>query len=168
MYLGQDPIRLVGCMHPYAYPFNPLAEMDPLGLNARALRKSIELEGRSIDKSQSPHHIVAENQGGYAAHSRKLLARHRLEIDDEVNGAVLWGTHPKQVARLDHPGRAAARASGRYHAGPHIHGTAIDRLIFRFLRSAERAGAAPEAVLREIQRRMEASTWRDAVKGCND
>jgi len=120
---------------------------------------------RPLSSGQTAHHIVKENAGGHAEHSRRLLDRNGVDVNDSPNGARLWGTHPSQTAHSNHPGRTAARATGNSHGGIHIHGKANDKLIYRILRSAEKRGLDVEDVLKDIGRRMESGEWKKTAHG---
>jgi RHS repeat-associated protein len=166
-YISQDPIRLAGGLALYGYVDDPLSEIDPLGLNARALAANLVDAGRPLAHGQTPHHIVEENRSGIAEYSRALLARWNMSVDDASNGARLWGTHPSQLqSPTSHPGRLAARGAGTYHAGREIHGQAADRLIYRILREGERRGIHPRELLDDVGRRMESGAWGETFRSC--
>ncbi len=164
MFIQRDPIGLLGGNNVFQYAPNPIHWVDPWGLSAKKLRNSIKADQRSIDKWQTPHHIVQENSGKspYSQHSRNLLDRNNIGIDSSPNGAVLAGTHPNQVNNPAHPGVG----SPTYHAGQHLHGPDADKLIYRILRSAEKKGLSVSNTLREIGKRMEVGTWKNSLSAC--
>ena len=149
---------------------NVFSWIDPHGLSQTYwLEKSLEAAGRPLAPGQTAHHIVQQNNPSrYADLSRQLLDRHGLSPEIAENGARLWGTAGSQVATSAHPGRVNARGVGNYHAGPHIHGPANDKLIFRILRRAEERGGAQgvRVALADIGRRMEHGSWLRAFRGC--
>lgn len=169
-YVGQDPIGLSGGVNPYAYGLNSLGWVDPLGLSSTyQLTKSLTAAGRPLLPGQTAHHIVQQNNPSkYAALSRDLLVRNGLDVEIAENGARLWGTAGSQVAQAGHPGRAAARSAGTYHAGKHIHSPINDKMIYRMLRNAEKRGGADaiKATLSELGRRQESGSWKNTFKAC--
>jgi RHS repeat-associated protein len=167
-YISQDPIGLAGGLNTFAYAANPTVWMDPLGLTAEKLARNLAAAGRPVGAGQTPHHVVQENCGknDYVQHSRDLLGRHDVDIDSASNGARLWGTSNSQVANPNHPGRAAARATGNYHAGSHVHSTMNDKLIYRILRNAEKKGLNVANVLEDIGQRLESGAWKKAFECC--
>lgn len=164
-YLTRDPMGLLGGLHPYGYVADPTRLVDPYGLTAEQLAADMAENHRPLDPGQTAHHIVKENAQGMAEHSRSLLERNGVGVNDSPNGARLWGSHPDQVATPGHPGRDAARAAGNYHGGVHIHGKANDRLIYRILRAAEKKGLNVADVLADIGRRMESGEWKKTGQG---
>lgn len=169
MYLSQDPIGLLSDNPTlYGYVSEPNALTDPLGLSQTyQLAKALTQANRPLQPGQTAHHIVQiNNPSQYARMSRELLARNGLHPDVAANGARLWGTSPTQRALPNHPGKAAAIAQGNYHAGPHIHSEANDKLIYRILRNAEKKGLNVENVLGDIGRRMESGNWKKTI-GCH-
>ncbi|MCW7538647.1 DUF6531 domain-containing protein [Aquabacterium sp. A7-Y] len=167
-YVSVDPLLLDAGDNLYEYTGNPLVWVDPLGLSQTYhLARALTGAGRPLVAGQTAHHIVQQNNPS-ANLTRQLLVRNGLTVDDAANGARLWGTASSQVAQVAHPGRAAARARGTYHAGRHIHSAANDELIYRILRSAERRGGARavEAVLNDIGRRQESGSWMRSFNAC--
>ncbi|MCH9681444.1 MAG: RHS domain-containing protein [Deltaproteobacteria bacterium] len=169
-YTSQDPLGPLGGLTPYGYVRNPAVDYDPCGLTAKELGDAMAQDGRPLSPGQTAHHVVKENAGAsnphsYPNQSRQLLERNGIGVNDPSNGARLWGSHPNQRAQPGHPGRSAARASGNYHGGRHIHGKANDRLIYRILRAAEKRGADVGAVLEDIGRRMEDGRWKNTANG---
>jgi RHS repeat-associated protein len=164
---SQDPLGVEPSTRLMGYPTDPTTHVDPSGLTAEALRAAMEAErGSALGNAMTPHHIVEESASGWAERSRDLLTRNGLHWDDAANGASLFGTHPNRVAASGMT-RPQLRATGRYHAGVHLHryggNDEAQRMIYRILRGAERRGpAAVEAALRDIGRRMEAGTWRSS------
>ncbi|RZK37617.1 MAG: hypothetical protein EOO61_08745, partial [Hymenobacter sp.] len=167
-YISQDPIGLLGGFSAYGYVTDPLVYTDALGLSQTYwLEKALNTAGRPLQPGQTAHHIVQiNNPSKYAQASRDLLARHGLHPDVAANGARLWGTHPNQTALANHPSRITARATGNYHAGPHIHSPTNDKLVFRTLRQAEKKGLNIESTLEDIGRKMESGNWKKGYKGC--
>ncbi|WP_172837763.1 RHS repeat-associated core domain-containing protein [Stenotrophomonas nitritireducens] len=169
-YVGQDPIGLSGGSNLYAYGLNTLGWVDPLGLSSTyQLSKNLTSSGRPLLSGQTAHHIVQQNNPSkYAALSRDLLIRNGLDVEIAENGARLWGTAGSQVAQSGHPGRAAARSAGTYHAGKHIHSPINDKMIYRMLRTAEKRGGADaiKATLSELGRRQESGSWKNSFKAC--
>jgi len=167
-YISQDPLGLAGGLNTFAYAANPTVWMDPLGLTADKLARSLAAAGRPVGAGQTPHHIVQENCGknDYVQHSRDLLGRHDIDIDSATNGARLWGTSNSQVANPAHPGRAAARTTGNYHAGAHVHSTMNDKMIYRILRNAEKKGLNVAGILEDIGQRLESGAWKKAFECC--
>jgi len=169
-YIGQDPIGLSGGVNPYAYGLNVLGWVDPLGLSSTyQLTRNLNAAGRPLLPGQTAHHIVQQNNPSkYAVLSRDLLVRNGLDVEIAENGARLWGTAGSQVAQAGHPGRAAARSAGTYHAGKHIHSPINDKMIYRMLRNAEKRGGADaiRAALSELGRRQESGSWKNTFKAC--
>lgn len=162
-----DPISLEGGINLYQYAPNPLGWIDPWGLTAKDLANNMEAAGRPLSPGQTPHHAVKENANNiYAEGSRNLIAGDGADPDVAENGARLWGTHPNQVGQPEHPGVAAARNTGNYHAGTHIHGKFNDMLIYKILRNAKRKGINTLRILAQITKRMESSLWKKSFRAC--
>lgn len=108
-----------------------------------------------------------QRNNAWADQSEQILQRNdpNWTRDSASNGASMIGTQDSQLKKAGfvdaagNPDRAAARATGRYHAGPHLHGDDAQKRIFRILRKAERRGLNPEAVLNDIRARQQAGTW---------
>jgi hypothetical protein len=125
-------------------------------------------DNRKLLQGQTPHHIAQENcnKNKYVQNSREILGRNDIGIDSPANGARLWGTNPSQVAAPGHPGSAAARTTGNYHAGAHVHSTANDKLIYQVLKGVEKRGGSVENALRDIGQRMENGSWKGSFSCC--
>ncbi|HEY0585751.1 MAG TPA: RHS repeat-associated core domain-containing protein [Pseudoduganella sp.] len=167
-FISPDPISLAGGENLYAYAQNPVMWVDPLGLTAEKLAAALKRDGRPVGPGQTAHHIVKENckTNKHVEKSRELLEESGIGIDSAPNGAVLWGSSNPQVATPTHPGRTAARQTGNYHGGKHIHGVLNDKLIYQILRNAKNKGLNLENVLREIGSRMEDGSWKIAFESC--
>ena len=167
-YINQDPVKLdSGEPNFYVYVHDSNIWIDPFGLSQTYwLEKALNAAGRSLQPGQTAHHIVKlnDNRNIYARLSRRILTRNGLNPDIAANGARLWGTHPNQTALPNHPGRQAARTTGNYHAGKHVHSSANDKYIYKILRNAENKGLNIENVLSDIGKRMENGSWKKTVK----
>lgn len=166
-FIQPDPISLAGGINLYLYAPNPIGWIDPWGLTAKDLANNMEADGRPLSPSQTPHHAVKENANNiYAEGSRNILTGDGANPDVSENGARLWGTHPNQAGQPGHPGVAAARNTGNYHAGTHIHGKFNDKLIYQILRNAKRKGINSLRILSEITKRMESGLWKKSFRAC--
>lgn len=156
----------------YGSRLNSLGTVDSLGLSSTCqLTKSLAAAGRPLLPGQTAHHIVQQNNPSkYAVLSRDLLVGNGLDVEVAENGARLWGAAGSRVAQAGHPGRAAARSAGTYHAGKHIHSPINDKMICRMLRNAEKRGGADaiKATLSELGRRQENGSWKNTLKACRD
>ncbi|EFF0775222.1 TPA: RHS domain-containing protein [Escherichia albertii] len=166
-FIQPDPISLAGGINLYLYAPNPIGWIDPWGLTAKDLANNMEADGRPLSPGQTPHHAVKENANNiYAEGSRNILTGDGANPDVSENGARLWGTHPNQAGQPGHPGVAAARNTGNYHAGTHIHGKFNDKLIYQILRNAKRKGINSLRILSEITKRMESGLWKKSFRAC--
>ncbi|EEW0115529.1 hypothetical protein AAG94_22445 [Escherichia albertii] len=166
-FIQPDPIGLAGGINLYLYAPNPIGWIDPWGLTAKDLANNMEADGRPLSPGQTPHHAVKENANNiYAEGSRNILTGDGANPDVSENGARLWGTHPNQAGQPGHPGVAAARNTGNYHAGTHIHGKFNDKLIYQILRNAKRKGINSLRILSEITKRMESGLWKKSFRAC--
>ncbi|HEB1799425.1 TPA: hypothetical protein RY505_004576, partial [Escherichia albertii] len=166
-FIQPDPISLAGGINLYLYAPNPIGWIEPWGLTAKDLANNMEADGRPLSPGQTPHHAVKENANNiYAEGSRNILTGDGANPDVSENGARLWGTHPNQAGQPGHPGVAAARNTGNYHAGTHIHGKFNDKLIYQILRNAKRKGINSLRILSEITKRMESGLWKKSFRAC--
>ncbi|AVT06835.1 hypothetical protein C7Y68_15350 [Paracidovorax avenae] len=167
-FLHQDPIGLLGGTNLFIYAVSPTNWADLLGLTADKLGRNLRRAGRPLQQGQTPHHIVQENckKNRHVQNSRDILGRNNIGIDDASNGARLWGTNPAQTATANHPGSAAARAAGNYHAGPHVHSDMNDKLIYQILKGVEKRGGNVEEALKDIGRRLESGSWKYTFSCC--
>lgn len=142
--------------------------VDPLGLSAEKLTAALKRDGRPVGPGQTAHHIVKENckTNKYVEKSREILEENGTGIDSVPNGARLWGSSNTQIATPGHPGRAAARQTGNYHAGKRIHGALNDKLIYQILRNAKSKGVNLENLLWDIGGRMEDGSWMNSFACC--
>ena len=101
-YLTTDPLGLEAGPDPYTYVVNPLHWLDYLGLltcaqNAAILERNMAREGRSLSTGQAAAHLVpsggSRRQWRVAVHSRALLDRYGIDINDPANGISLG--HPR-------------------------------------------------------------------------
>lgn len=168
-FVSKDPIGLLGGLNSYEFGPNTVQYLDPRGLTAKKLGAALGNAGRPVQPGQTPHHIVQENCGKnqHVKNSREILKENDIGIDSPSNGARLWGTQDSQVAVPGHPGRAAAAATGTYHAGPHIHSDANDKLIYQVLKGVNKRGGNVENALQDIGRRMESGSWKTTFGNCN-
>ncbi|WCM96123.1 DUF6531 domain-containing protein [Acidovorax sp. GBBC 1281] len=167
-FVHQDPIGLLGGTNSFIYAASPTVWADLLGLTADKLGRNMGQAGRGLRQGQTPHHIVQENckKNKHVQNSREILGRNNIGIDDASNGARLWGTNPAQTATANHPGAAAARTQGTYHAGPHVHSDMNDKLIYQILKGVEKRGGDVENALRDIGRRLENGSWKYTFSCC--
>ncbi|MFJ7811284.1 hypothetical protein ACIQYQ_10640 [Pseudomonas asiatica] len=92
------------------------------------------------------------------------MAQDGATPDIAENGARLWGTHPKQLAKPGNPGKTLAETDGNYHAGKHIHGKYNDTRIYQILRNEKKKGINSIRILSDITRRMEKGHWKKLLR----
>jgi RHS repeat-associated protein len=167
-FTSPDPIGLAGGVNVYQYTINPISWVDPSGLTARQLARNLQQADRALLPGQTPHHIVQENCGKniHVQMSRRLLELDGIDINDEANGARLWGTNPSQEKSAGHPGKNKSALKGNRHAGAHIHSDLNDKLIYQILRNAKAKGIDLRSTLRDIGERMEEGSWKRSFFCC--
>lgn len=119
---------------PFGYVGNPLDWVDLFGLTSCQLAKAMENSGISRPSHSAAHHIVPETAKA-ADPARKILKKHGIDINSELNGVFLPNrTNTNNLPGILHNGR---------HPNEYI------RAVNERIGDADKLGGKP-AVLNEL------------------
>ena len=119
---------------PFGYVGNPLDWVDLFGLTSCQLAKTMENSGISRPGHSAAHHIVPETAKA-ADPARKILKKHGIDINSELNGVFLPNrTNTNNLPGILHNGR---------HPNEYI------RAVNERIGDADKLGGKP-AVLNEL------------------
>ncbi|OCG57543.1 hypothetical protein A9G41_04345 [Gilliamella sp. Nev5-1] len=95
---------MAGGENAYSYVSNPLAWIDPLGLNSCKLGKALEEAGIVRPANTAAHHIVPVGARN-AAPAQKILEKYGIDINGAKNGVFLPTKDNKTLPGIRHNGR---------------------------------------------------------------
>ncbi len=128
-FITQDPIGLAGGDNLYLYAVNSISRIDPLGLCSKILSSRMANSGIARPANSAAHHIVGDTSK-LAEPARKIMAKHKIDIDDPAIGVLLPN---RNNTDFDLPGIAH---NGKH---PNVYFESVNEMII----AADQAGGKP-------------------------